>query len=149
MIAGEPSPHRDIAVLNAAAALVVVGRAEDLSTGVSQACEVIDDGRAATSSRVPHPGVPVRIGRRTGGVTSRSGRSACSVVLSIPPTDLSMPLTDLPIPPTELSTELLPLPVEGRGPRSNELVLDDRRRLVTLAHDVMHGMHLAQETPHR
>ena len=48
VIAGEPSPHRDIAVLNAAAALVVVGRAEDLATGVSPACEVIDDGRAAT-----------------------------------------------------------------------------------------------------
>jgi anthranilate phosphoribosyltransferase len=48
VIAGEPSPHRDIAVLNAAAALVVVGRAEDLPTGVSQACGVIDDGRAAT-----------------------------------------------------------------------------------------------------
>jgi anthranilate phosphoribosyltransferase len=48
VIAGEPSPHRDIAVLNAAAALVVVGRADDLATGASQACEVIDDGRAAT-----------------------------------------------------------------------------------------------------
>jgi anthranilate phosphoribosyltransferase len=47
VIAGEPSPHRDIAVLNAAAALVVVGRASDLTTGVSLACEVVDDGRAA------------------------------------------------------------------------------------------------------
>ena len=47
VIAGEPSPHRDIAVLNAAAALVVVGRASDLSSGVSLACEVVDDGRAA------------------------------------------------------------------------------------------------------
>jgi len=48
VIAGEPSPHRDIAVLNAAAALVVVGRASDLTAGVSLACEVVDDGRAAT-----------------------------------------------------------------------------------------------------
>jgi len=47
VIAGEPSPHRDIAVLNAAAALVVVGRASDLTAGVSLACEVVDDGRAA------------------------------------------------------------------------------------------------------
>jgi anthranilate phosphoribosyltransferase len=47
VIAGEPSPHRDIAVLNAAAALVVVGRADDLSTGLSLACEVVDDGGAA------------------------------------------------------------------------------------------------------
>jgi anthranilate phosphoribosyltransferase len=48
VIAGEPSPHRDVAVLNAAAALVVVGRASDLTAGVSLACEVVDDGRAAT-----------------------------------------------------------------------------------------------------
>jgi anthranilate phosphoribosyltransferase len=47
VIGGEPSPHRDIAVLNAAAALVVVGRAPDLATGMTQACDVIDDGRAA------------------------------------------------------------------------------------------------------
>ncbi len=46
VIGGEPSPHRDIAVLNAAAALMVIGRAADLGSGVSLACEVIDDGRA-------------------------------------------------------------------------------------------------------
>ena len=46
VIGGEPSPHRDIAVLNAAAALMVIGRATDLPTGISLACEVIDDGRA-------------------------------------------------------------------------------------------------------
>jgi len=46
VIGGEPSPHRDIAVLNAAAALMVIGRAVDLQAGVSLACEVIDDGRA-------------------------------------------------------------------------------------------------------
>jgi anthranilate phosphoribosyltransferase len=48
VIAGEPSPHRDIAVLNAAAALVVVGRADDLHVGIALACEVIDDGSAAS-----------------------------------------------------------------------------------------------------
>jgi anthranilate phosphoribosyltransferase len=46
VIGGEPSPHRDIAVLNAAASLVVIGRASDLRAGVSLAGEVIDDGRA-------------------------------------------------------------------------------------------------------
>jgi anthranilate phosphoribosyltransferase len=46
VIAGQPSPHRDIAVLNAAAALVVVGRVDDLPAGVALACEVVDDGRA-------------------------------------------------------------------------------------------------------
>ncbi|MGH9078583.1 MAG: anthranilate phosphoribosyltransferase [Acidimicrobiales bacterium] len=46
VIGGQPSPHRDIAVLNAAAALVVIGQVADLPAGVSLACEVIDDGRA-------------------------------------------------------------------------------------------------------
>jgi anthranilate phosphoribosyltransferase len=46
VIGGQPSPHRDIAVLNAAAALVVIGQAKDLPTGVKLACEVVDDGRA-------------------------------------------------------------------------------------------------------
>ncbi len=48
VIGGEPSPHRDIAVLNAAAALMVIGLAPDLPAGVSMACQVIDDGRADT-----------------------------------------------------------------------------------------------------
>ncbi len=46
VIGGQPSPHRDIAVLNAAAALVVIGQAADLAAGVSLACQVIDNGRA-------------------------------------------------------------------------------------------------------
>lgn len=46
VIGGRPSPHRDIAVLNAAAALVVIGKAADLAAGVSLACQVIDNGRA-------------------------------------------------------------------------------------------------------
>ncbi|HZM55782.1 MAG TPA: anthranilate phosphoribosyltransferase, partial [Acidimicrobiales bacterium] len=47
VIAGDASPHRDIAVLNAAAALTVIGRSGDLASGVSLAAAVIDDGRAA------------------------------------------------------------------------------------------------------
>ena len=48
VVGGEPSPHRDIAVLNAAASLVVVGAVPDLGAGVALAGEVIDDGRAQT-----------------------------------------------------------------------------------------------------
>jgi anthranilate phosphoribosyltransferase len=48
VIAGDASPHRDIAVLNAAASLVVIGQAADLPAGISLACKVIDDGRAAS-----------------------------------------------------------------------------------------------------
>ncbi|MHB1516918.1 MAG: anthranilate phosphoribosyltransferase [Acidimicrobiales bacterium] len=46
VLAGDPSPHRDIAVLNAAAALVVVGQSADLEAGVELAGQVIDEGRA-------------------------------------------------------------------------------------------------------
>jgi anthranilate phosphoribosyltransferase len=44
---GEPGPHRDIVVLNAAAALTVGGAAVELADGVRLAGQVIDDGRAA------------------------------------------------------------------------------------------------------
>jgi anthranilate phosphoribosyltransferase len=41
------SPHRDIALLNAGAALAVVGRVEDLDAGVRLAALLVDSGRAA------------------------------------------------------------------------------------------------------
>jgi anthranilate phosphoribosyltransferase len=47
LLAGEPGPHRDIVVLNAAAALLAAGMAEDLSDGLSTAAAAIDDGRAS------------------------------------------------------------------------------------------------------
>jgi len=47
VLAGAPGPRRDVVLLNAAAALVVAGRATDLKDGVRQAAAAIDDGRAA------------------------------------------------------------------------------------------------------
>ena len=47
VLAGDRSAHRDIVVLNAAAARVVVGRVPDLAAGVALAGTVIDDGSAA------------------------------------------------------------------------------------------------------
>ena len=47
VLAGEKGSHRDIAVLNAAAALVVAGLAPDLGAGTEIAAAAIDDGRAA------------------------------------------------------------------------------------------------------
>ena len=44
---GESGPCRDIAVLNAAAALVIAGRAPDLAGGLAQAADSVDSGRAA------------------------------------------------------------------------------------------------------
>lgn len=44
---GQPGPARDFVVLNAAAALVVGGAAEDLRAGVQQAYHLLDTGAAA------------------------------------------------------------------------------------------------------
>lgn len=44
---GEPSAFRDIVLLNAAAALIVAGRADDLRAGVAMAAKAIDDGAAS------------------------------------------------------------------------------------------------------
>ena len=46
VLAGEPGPHRDIVVLNAAGGLVVAGLADDLEAGLVAAAAAIDDGRA-------------------------------------------------------------------------------------------------------
>jgi anthranilate phosphoribosyltransferase len=46
LLAGEPSAYRDAVVLNAAAALVVAGRAEALAEGAALARESIDSGAA-------------------------------------------------------------------------------------------------------
>lgn len=49
VLEGEPGPHRDIVVLNAAAALIAGGVVPDLAEGLSTAAAAIDDGRAARS----------------------------------------------------------------------------------------------------
>ncbi|UQD69055.1 anthranilate phosphoribosyltransferase [Bradyrhizobium japonicum] len=43
---GKPSPYRDVALMNAAAALVVAGRAKDLKEGVAIAAKSLDSGAA-------------------------------------------------------------------------------------------------------
>jgi anthranilate phosphoribosyltransferase len=43
---GKPSPYRDVALINAAAALVVAGRAKDLNEGVAIGVRSIDSGAA-------------------------------------------------------------------------------------------------------
>jgi anthranilate phosphoribosyltransferase len=49
IFAGEPGPRRDLAVLNAGAAIYVAGRADSLEEGVRAAEAAIDDGGAAAS----------------------------------------------------------------------------------------------------
>jgi len=44
---GKPSPYRDVALLNAAAALIVAGRAKTLKEGVGIGKEALDSGAAA------------------------------------------------------------------------------------------------------
>ena len=47
VLEGQAGPCRDVVLLNAAAALLVAGRAESLRDGVGLAGEAIDRGRAA------------------------------------------------------------------------------------------------------
>jgi anthranilate phosphoribosyltransferase len=44
---GRPSPYRDVALINAAAALIVAGRAKDLKEGMTLGIQSIDSGAAA------------------------------------------------------------------------------------------------------
>lgn len=46
VLGGHPGPYRDIVVYNAAAALVVAGRADDLKAGAAMAAEALDSGAA-------------------------------------------------------------------------------------------------------
>jgi anthranilate phosphoribosyltransferase len=47
MLAGEEGAFRDIVLLNAAAALIVSGKADDLKAGAAMAAEAVDTGAAA------------------------------------------------------------------------------------------------------
>ena len=47
VLAGEKGPLRDIVLLNAAAALIIAGRAADLREGAALAADTIDSGKAA------------------------------------------------------------------------------------------------------
>ena len=49
LLDGATGPYRDIVLLNAAAALVVADRAEDLKSGVALAARSIDDGKASAA----------------------------------------------------------------------------------------------------
>src|SRR6202041_324548 len=49
---GKPSPYRDVALLNAAAALIVAGKAGDLKEGVALGAKSLDSGAAA--ARLKH-----------------------------------------------------------------------------------------------
>jgi anthranilate phosphoribosyltransferase len=49
IFAGEPGPQRDLAVLNAGAAIYVSGRVETLQDGVQAAQDAIDSGRATAT----------------------------------------------------------------------------------------------------
>jgi anthranilate phosphoribosyltransferase len=47
ILGGEKSPRRDVVLMNAAAALVAAGKAENLKAGGGMAAQSIDSGRAA------------------------------------------------------------------------------------------------------
>jgi anthranilate phosphoribosyltransferase len=63
VLTGAPGPFRDIVLLNAAAALIVAGRADDLRDGVKQAAQAVDSGAADAVLR--------RLAAITGGAAGR------------------------------------------------------------------------------
>lgn len=46
VLEGKPDPRRDVTLLNAAAALIVAGKADDFAGGLERAAEAVDSGRA-------------------------------------------------------------------------------------------------------
>ena len=46
LLEGRPGPYRDIVLINAAASLIIAGKANDLKSGVAQAATAIDGGKA-------------------------------------------------------------------------------------------------------
>jgi anthranilate phosphoribosyltransferase len=69
LLGGAPGPYRDVVLLNAAAALIVAGRADTLADGVRLAARAVDDGRARralerlvaiTNGPLPDPAEPAR-----------------------------------------------------------------------------------------
>jgi anthranilate phosphoribosyltransferase len=46
VLKGKPSPYRDVSLLNAAAALIVAGKAKTLKDGAAIAAKSIDSGEA-------------------------------------------------------------------------------------------------------
>src|SRR5918996_256421 len=78
VLAGEAGPQRDIVCLNAAAALVAAGRADDLAGGLEAARASIDDGGAAAAvsvgrgnARAGGQGSARRAGFTTGAIYGR------------------------------------------------------------------------------
>ncbi len=51
LLAGKTSAYRDIVILNAGAAMVIAGAAEDVAAGMEMATASLDDGRAAQALR--------------------------------------------------------------------------------------------------
>jgi anthranilate phosphoribosyltransferase len=59
LLAGAAGAYRDAVCLNAAAALLIAGKAGDLKEGVAQARESIDSGRAAAKVTALARAVPI------------------------------------------------------------------------------------------
>ena len=57
MLDGKPSAYRDVALINAAAALVVAGRAKDLKEGVAIGAKSLDSGAASSAAEAADRGL--------------------------------------------------------------------------------------------
>ncbi len=77
VLEGEQGARRDIGVLNAAAALMVAGRVDDLEAGVVQASEALDSGQGARRARRAGRYV-ARSAAPGAGLTRQARRGACA-----------------------------------------------------------------------
>ena len=75
---GATGANRDIGLLNAAAGLMVAGRAADLAGGLVQAAQSIDSGRAEAALDAAGGHLAVGTGRRTRGRSLRAAGSGSS-----------------------------------------------------------------------
>ncbi|HET7026780.1 MAG TPA: anthranilate phosphoribosyltransferase [Candidatus Limnocylindrales bacterium] len=80
VLGGERGPRRDVVLLNAAAALVVAGVADDLADGIARAAATIDDGRAgALLERLRRERRGAREAAEQGSADKGAGRSTDTV----------------------------------------------------------------------
>ena len=49
LLDGAPGPYRDVVLYNAAGALIVAGKVENLKDGVARGAAAVDEGRAAAT----------------------------------------------------------------------------------------------------
>ena len=85
LLEGAAGAYRDTVLLNAAAALVVAGKVEELRDGVAVAAQVIDSGAAREAlAAMQRASAVAKVGRgRLQGLASAGGISGCRAAINL------------------------------------------------------------------